>query len=210
MHSHSGARTERTLSLSKWKSKWFGDWSPGKTSQSKTANLNTLAILQHTDLLKCASLPTVSKSDHESEYNPVMSKYRFYHPIEVRYGDLDPQGHLNNAKYFTYTEQARIAYVKHLGLWDGGSFLDIGIILAEARMTFKAPVLWGQPIRVGVRVDRLGNKRFDVIYSIQDAHTQVEHAAGSTVQVAYDYHAAQTVPIPQEWRTILSDFENLK
>jgi acyl-CoA thioester hydrolase len=138
-----------------------------------------------------------------------MRRYRFYHPIEVRYGDLDPQGHLNNAKYFTYTEQARIAYVKALGLWHGGSFLDIGIILAEARMTFKAPVLWGQPIRVGVSVERLGNKSFDVHYSIQDSLTDIEHARGSTVQVAYDYHSAQTIPIPDEWRQIITRFENL-
>ena len=137
-----------------------------------------------------------------------MDEFRFFHPIEVRYGDLDPQGHLNNAKYFTYTEQARIAYVKHLGLWNGGSFLDIGIILAEASMTFKASILWGQPIRVGVRVNRLGNKSFDVIYSIQDSDTGLEHASGSTVQVAFDYHTDQTIPIPEEWRQIITSFEN--
>ena len=138
-----------------------------------------------------------------------MSEFHFYHPIEVRYGDLDPQGHRNNAKYFTYTEQARIAYVKHLGLWQGSSFLDIGIILAEASMTFLAPILWGQPICVGVRVNRLGNKSFDVIYSIQDSENGIEHARGSTVQVAYDYHAAQTISIPHEWRQVLTRFENL-
>ncbi len=102
-----------------------------------------------------------------------MSEFRFYHPIEVRYGDLDPQGHLNNAKYFTYIEQARITYWKHLGLWGGGSFIDIGIILAEARMTFKAPVLWGQPILVGVRITRLGHKSLDVIYTVVDTETNI-------------------------------------
>ncbi|NOY99067.1 MAG: acyl-CoA thioesterase, partial [Chloroflexi bacterium] len=39
-----------------------------------------------------------------------MSDFHFYHPIVVRYGDLDPQGHLNNARYLTYFEQARIHY----------------------------------------------------------------------------------------------------
>ena len=37
-----------------------------------------------------------------------MSAYHFSYPIEVRYGDLDPQGHVNNAKYLTYMEQARV------------------------------------------------------------------------------------------------------
>ena len=145
----------------------------------------------------------------QNGYNLYMSEFRFYHPIEVRYGDLDPQGHLNNAKYFTYIEQARIAYLRHLGLWKGGSFLDVGIILAEARMTFVAPVLWGQPIQVGVRINRLGNKSFDVIYSIQDFRTGIEHASGSTVQVSYDYHKAQTIPIPANWREIIGRFENM-
>ncbi len=138
-----------------------------------------------------------------------MSAFRFYHSIEVRYGDLDPQGHLNNAKYLTYMEQARIAYVRHLGLWQGVSFLDIGVILAEAHVTFKAPILWGQPIQVGVRTQRLGNKSFDVLYTLEDSQTGNEHASGSTVQVAYDYHRAQTIPIPETWREIITQFENL-
>jgi acyl-CoA thioester hydrolase len=138
-----------------------------------------------------------------------MSAFRFYHPIEVRYGDLDPQGHLNNAKYLTYMEQARIAYVRHLGIWQGGSFLDVGFILAEVQVTFKAPILWGQPIQVGVRILRLGNKSFDVLYTIEDSQTGSEHASGSTVQVAYDYHSAQTISIPDAWREIITEFENL-
>ena len=40
-----------------------------------------------------------------------MSEFRFYHPVEVRYGDLDPQGHLNNAKYLTFFETGRNNFV---------------------------------------------------------------------------------------------------
>ncbi len=138
-----------------------------------------------------------------------MSDFNFYHPIEVRYGDLDPQGHLNNAKYLTYMEQARIAYIRHLGLWSGGSFMDIGVILAEVRVTYKAPIHWGQPVRVGVKVTRLGNKSFDIHYTIEDAATGVEHANGFTVQVAYDYKTGKTIPIPDRWRETLTEFENL-
>ena len=68
-----------------------------------------------------------------------MSDFHFSHPIEIRYGDLDPQPHLNNAKYFTL----------------------------------------------------------------------IDHAIGSTVQVAYDYQSAQTIPIPDEWRIIITRFEHL-
>jgi acyl-CoA thioesterase FadM len=32
-------------------------------------------------------------------YNEVMAAYQFFHPVEVRYGDLDAQQHVNNANY---------------------------------------------------------------------------------------------------------------
>jgi acyl-CoA thioester hydrolase len=138
-----------------------------------------------------------------------MSAFRFYHPIEVRYGDLDPQGHLNNARYLTYMEQARIVYVHRLGLWGGGSFMDIGIILAEARLTFRSPVLFGRPVRVGVRTSRLGNKSFDMEYLLDDAETGQEYATGFTVMVTYDYHSGQTIPIPENWRRAMAEFDGL-
>jgi acyl-CoA thioester hydrolase len=138
-----------------------------------------------------------------------MSDFRFYHPIEVRYGDLDPQQHVNNARYLTYIEQARIAYVQEVGLWDGKSFEKIGIILAEARVTFLAPIIWGQTIQVGMRINRLGNKSFDVNYIIEDSEIGKLHATAATVQVTYDYHTSQTIPIPTAWRQIITAYENL-
>ena len=142
-------------------------------------------------------------------YNFYMADFHFYHPIEVRYGDLDPQGHVNNAKYLTYFEQARISYVIHLGLWDGLSFLDVGIILAEAQVTFRAPVLFAQKIQVGVGVTRLGNKSLTMEYCLEDAHTRQELAVGSTVLVAYDYRTGLTIPLPADWRETISQFEGL-
>jgi acyl-CoA thioester hydrolase len=144
------------------------------------------------------------------DYNSPMSAYRFYHPIEVRYGDLDPQGHVNNARYLTYMEQARVAYIRRLGLWDGGSFLSIGIILADAHLTFRQPVLFGQAVRVGVRVTHLGNKSLKMEYALEDAQNGQELASGSTVLVAFDYHAGRTILIPGTWRRAIAAFDELE
>ena len=138
-----------------------------------------------------------------------MPEHRFQHPIEVRYGDLDPQGHVNNAKYLTYFEQARIAYINQLGLWQGESFLDLGVILAEARITFLAPILYGQRIQVEVWVSRLGNKSLTMEHRIIDKADQKELAVGSTVLVTYIYHQSKSVPIPERWRQIIASFEHL-
>jgi acyl-CoA thioester hydrolase len=138
-----------------------------------------------------------------------MRNFRFYHPIEIRYGDLDPQGHVNNSRYLTYMEQARIAYIQHLGLWKGGSFLDIGIILADVQVTFLAPILFGEQIRVGLQVTRLGNKSISMEYIIDESQSGQEYASGSTVVVAYDYSDHCTIPIPEHWRKTITSFENL-
>jgi acyl-CoA thioester hydrolase len=139
-----------------------------------------------------------------------MAEFRFFHQVEVRYGDLDPQGHLNNAKYLTYFEQARIHYLIHLGLFkDGGSFMDVGIILADAHVTFLSIVRWEQDVRIGVRISRLGNKSMDSEYLMVDGATNQELATGSSVLVAYDYGKGKTIPIPNEWRDIIVNFEGL-
>ncbi|MEW5869236.1 MAG: thioesterase family protein [Chloroflexota bacterium] len=138
-----------------------------------------------------------------------MTAFRFYHPIEVRYGDLDPQGHVNNAKYMTYFEQARVSYVVHLGLWRGGSFFEIGFILADVHLTFKAPLHFGQKVRVGVRTTRLGNKSLTMEYSLEDVDSEQTLATSSSVLVTYDYRQGKTIPIPEHWRKTITDFENL-
>ncbi len=140
---------------------------------------------------------------------PGMPEFSFYHPIEVRYGDLDPQGHVNNARFLTYMEQARIEYIRQTGLWDGGSFADIGIILADAQITFHAPILYGQPVRIGVRVARLGNKSLRMDYQIENTDSGQAFAEGSSVIVTYDYRTEETIPVPERWRRVIADFEGL-
>jgi acyl-CoA thioester hydrolase len=139
-----------------------------------------------------------------------MTDFHFYHLIEVRYGDLDPQGHVNNAKILTYMEQARVFYLKHLKLWEGGSFLDIGIILADIHLTFRKAIQFGDPVRVGVRITRIGNKSMTSEYRIEDGRDASEFATGTSVLVAYDYHNNRSVPIPEEWRIAILQLEGLK
>jgi len=134
---------------------------------------------------------------------------RYYLPLEVRYGDIDGQGHVNNACYLTYLEQARVAYLIELGLWDGRSFLDIGMILADVHLALRAPITLRQPIRVGARVTRLGGKSFTMENIIEDRETGQVLAEATTVLVAYDYENGQSVPIPPHWREAIAAYENI-
>lgn len=136
-----------------------------------------------------------------------MPDFRFSVPIAVRYGDLDAQGHLNHAKYFTYMEQARFQYIVAAGLWDPAAhdFNAVGQIVAEAACTYKRPVLLNQLVEVAVRTVRLGSKSMEMEYRLTVAGSEV--AAGRTVQVAYDYVRQSSVPVPDDWRGKLAAFE---
>ena len=139
-----------------------------------------------------------------------MSQFRFYHPIEVRYGDLDPQGHVNNAKHLTYFEQARIAYLMELGLFTKDqSFMEIGVILADIHITYLAPVYFGQNIKVGVHIVELRNKSMKWEQNILDVESGREIAKGEVIMVTYDYRAGKTISIPQEWREKITQFETV-
>ena len=139
-----------------------------------------------------------------------MSEIKFFHPIEVRYGDLDAQGHLNNAKYLTFFEQARIRYFVELGLFEvGQSFMDIGVIMAESKVTYHAPVEYGTPVKAGACTCKLGNKSMTVQQAIVHAETDEVFATGYVILVAYDYREQKTVPIPETMRTAIAAFEGL-
>ncbi len=138
-----------------------------------------------------------------------MAEFRFYYPLEIRYGDLDAQRHVNNARYFTYMEQGRVRYFQHLGLWDGRDFDDVGIILLEINCTFKAPMYYGQAVRLGVRTVRLGNKSIEMEHRFEDQGTGAVLAEGRATLVSYDYHRNRSRPIPESWRAAIAQFEGL-
>lgn len=135
-----------------------------------------------------------------------MAEFHFFHPVEVRYEDVDAQRHVNNVRFFTYMEQARGAYLQHLGLWDGRDFDAIGIILVEASCSYKAQIAFGDQLRVGVRCSRIGRKSLELVYSILENDGR-EMATGRTVLVAYDYRKSQSIPVSKEWRRVLAGFD---
>ncbi len=139
-----------------------------------------------------------------------MLPFKFSHPIIVRYGDLDPQGHVNNATYLTYFEHGRIHYLLHLGLFSPEqSFLQIGIIVASAQIVYRQPIHFGQDVRVAVAITRLGNKSLDMIYRLYQADNDQTLAEGNTALVTFDYPSGQTIPIPPHWRETIQRFEGL-
>ena len=138
-----------------------------------------------------------------------MSEFRFYYPVQIRYADLDAQWHVNNARFLTILEQARLHYLLELGLWEGKSFLDLGVIIADIHIAYLAPIELLDEIRVGTRIARIGNKSMTFENEIQDNKDGSVKARAEVVVVAYDFRSQKTKPVPQEWRKKISEYEGL-
>jgi acyl-CoA thioester hydrolase len=132
--------------------------------------------------------------------------YRFYTPMQIRYGDMDTLGHVNNAKYLTYIEQARIQYVDTMQLWDGGPH-ERGLIVAKITCEYKLPLKMADgTAHIYTRVARIGTKSFDVQSTIL-REDGAEAAAALVVIVAYNYVTNQSIPVPDDWRAVITEYE---
>jgi acyl-CoA thioester hydrolase len=132
--------------------------------------------------------------------NPIpkdVHSYPYTLEIEVTFRDLDAQGHVNNAVYLTYMETTRIKFLIELLALKG--LQGMPVIMAEVHCSYRSPAFFGEHLRVGVGVSRFGGKSFDMLYQITAGDGRLV-AVAKTVQVMYDYAAAQTIPVPESFK----------
>ena len=140
-------------------------------------------------------------------YNYRVTAYKFSIPIKVRYSDLDAQWHVNHTRFLTFIEQARLEYLQHLGLFDGKSFLDLRVIIADVHVSFIAPISLGQKVSVSTRTMKIGNKSITFEYTLEDTDGEKMLAKGEVICVTYNFRNQKTVPVPPEWRNKIAEFE---
>ena len=125
-----------------------------------------------------------------------MDGYRLVHEQRVEFRDLDGLGHVNNAVYLNYLENAKILYfrevVGEVGLEDLG-------IVADVKIAFRSPAFLGERLAVGVRVPRLGTKSMEFEFELRGPDGRLV-AEASSVHVAFDYVRREAIPVPDEWR----------
>lgn len=138
-----------------------------------------------------------------------MAKFRFFYPVQIRYADLDAQWHVNNAHFLTILEQARLSYIRQLGLWDGKSFLDLGVIVADIHIAYKAPIELEDEIQVALRVSHIGNKSMTIENEILNTKDGSLKAQAEVVLVTYDFRSKTTILVPESWRKKIMEFEGL-
>jgi acyl-CoA thioester hydrolase len=126
--------------------------------------------------------------------------YPFVHRETVRFRDVDGWGHVNNAVYLTFCEQARMAFLAHLGVLSG--IEDATMILARIEIDFRSQLGANEVVEIGVRPGGFGSKSFTLDHRLEAGGRLVAEA--SSVLVAYDYAQNQPIELPDTWRRRLA------
>ena len=138
--------------------------------------------------------------------------FRHHVEIHVRFSDTDARGHVNNAVYLTYCEIGRIRYWSDV---TGEAFTSVAagaesLILAEARITYRAQTFYGELVTVQTRAARIGRSSFTLEHRLLATPAGDEPrlvAVSDSILVRYDYVAEVATPLSDEQVAAIEAYE---
>lgn len=136
---------------------------------------------------------------------PVRADFAYFARLVVRWGDMDTLGHVNNAKFFTFDEQARLEYFQ---LFEGvvpDLWTKEGLILAKLGCDFLQQLHYPATVDVGLRIKRFGRSSMDTEGAIFEGERLIAVTAGTVVW--FDYPQQKSAPIPEAVKALIRQRE---
>jgi acyl-CoA thioester hydrolase len=93
---------------------------------------------------------------------------RFVYDAAVRWSDMDAYGHVNNARFLTLFEEARVAMFFVGARAHGLGSFEEGIVIARHEVDYLKPVDYGHPVRIEMWISQLRAASFTVSYELFD------------------------------------------
>ena len=125
--------------------------------------------------------------------------------VHVRWDDLDAFGHINNAKYLTYVQEARADFTWFARQAAGKTPLLFDMVVARAEVDYIEPIYdGGMDIDCQIWITRIGNASFEMEYEI--IHKGVIRARVKTTQVAFSVETKRSRPLTDEEREFLAEY----
>ncbi len=123
--------------------------------------------------------------------------------IATRWGDMDAYGHINNAMYFRYMEEARIQFLLKMGSNMDGK--GLGPVIINAFSTFLIPVVYPDTIRVDCYLSEPGRSSFMTHYKLySQTQNDILVCEGSSKVVWIDTGTNISVPLPDSIRSMIN------
>ena len=129
---------------------------------------------------------------------PARTEFSHVTPIVVRWGDMDSLGHVNNAKFFTYDEQARLDYFRAFEAVVPDMWKAEGLILARLACDFVQQVHCPATLDVAFRIRRIGRSSIETECAMFEGERLVAVTEG--VLVWFDYRVQKPAAVPDAVR----------
>jgi len=123
---------------------------------------------------------------------PRLESFKIRTPEIVRFGDMDRQGHVNNAVYSTYLETGRVSVI-----FDPDQGLQVAgatTVLARIQIDFLKELRWPGQIEVGTAVGDIGRSSYVFTQGIFCDGVCV--ASGRSTMVLIDLETRRAKPLP--------------
>ncbi|MFO7831973.1 MAG: thioesterase family protein [Desulfuromonadaceae bacterium] len=130
-----------------------------------------------------------------------MQGFEFHIDYRVHIGDINYGGHVANSAVLNFFQDARIAYLKHLGEFSEMDIGGCGLIQPEAHVKYRAEMFHNDALKIWVGVSEIKRSAFELRYSIERAGEIT--AEGSTPLVSYNYTRKKPCRLPEEFRAAL-------
>jgi len=124
--------------------------------------------------------------------------------VNIRFSDCDMMGHVNNAVYFTYFEEARIHYLGQL-FGPERDWKVNGTIVRTNEIEYLAPILNKEKPTIEIYIESIGNKSFTVCYEVRVGNEL--RSIGKSVMVWYNGTTHQSFVPPEESKKLLEQLK---
>lgn len=130
---------------------------------------------------------------------------KYHNQQFVRWDDIDALGHVNNAKYLTYAQEARFHWSFYQFYERNETPYFIDMVVARAEVDFVVPIYEGGLfVDVHIWVESVGTSSFVLNYEISSKG--VIHARIKTVQVAISLKTKKSRPLADTEREFLKEY----
>ncbi len=135
-------------------------------------------------------------------------RFVFESPIQIRYNDIDTNGHVNNGVYHSYYDMGRLGYFDKV--FHGNPFGENrNIIIAQVNTTYLREVFKKDVVSVRSTIIRWGNSSFDMLQGLFRQTADGEELVSFNVTTFVSLLYKKPSPVPQEWKELVYAYESM-
>lgn len=127
----------------------------------------------------------------------IMAQYLHQKTFSIAWGDMDALGHVNNGRYFDYFQEARIEWLKDLGIGLTG---DTGPVVIHVAATFLKPIIYPAIVLLGSNVSHVGTSSMILDHHLYQDGVLMAHGTSKIVWI--NYEEGKSVPLPEIFRSL--------